>query len=51
MSGEYVQALLGILISAILSENYILVKFYGDDSERATTLNVACRAKEAFGLL
>ncbi len=28
MSG-YVQALLGILISAILTENFILVKFYG----------------------
>ena len=25
----YGQALLGILISAVLSENYILVKFYG----------------------
>ena len=29
MSSEYVNALLGILISAILSENFILVKFYG----------------------
>ena len=26
---EYVQSLLGILISAIISENFILVKFYG----------------------
>ena len=26
---EYVQSLLGILIAAILSENFILVKFYG----------------------
>ena len=26
---EYVQALLGILLSAILTENFILVKFYG----------------------
>ena len=25
----YVQSLLGILISAIISENFILVKFYG----------------------
>ena len=25
----YVQSLLGILLSAILTENYILVKFYG----------------------
>ena len=26
---EYVQALLGILLSAVLTENFILVKFYG----------------------
>ena len=26
---EYVQALIGILVAAILSENFILVKFYG----------------------
>ena len=26
---EYVQSLLGILLSAVLTENYILVKFYG----------------------
>ncbi len=26
---EYIQSLLGILISAIISENFILVKFYG----------------------
>ena len=25
----YVQSLLGILLSAILTENFILVKFYG----------------------
>ena len=25
----YVQALLGILLSAVLTENFILVKFYG----------------------
>ena len=29
MSGSYMQALLGILFSAILTENFILVKFYG----------------------
>ena len=29
MTGSYVQALLGILLSAILTENFILVKFYG----------------------
>ena len=29
MNGEYIQALLGILLSAILTENFILVKFYG----------------------
>ena len=29
MTGRYVQALLGILLSAILTENFILVKFYG----------------------
>ena len=26
---EYIQSLLGILLSAILTENFILVKFYG----------------------
>ena len=29
MDNSYVQALLGILLSAILTENFILVKFYG----------------------
>ena len=29
MNNEYIQALLGILLSAILTENFILVKFYG----------------------
>ena len=29
MAEGYVQALLGILLSAVLTENYILVKFYG----------------------
>jgi electron transport complex protein RnfA len=29
MDGSYINALLGILLSAILTENYILVKFYG----------------------
>ena len=29
MSSNYVQALLGILLSAVLTENFILVKFYG----------------------
>ncbi len=29
MDGGYVQALLGILLSAVLTENFILVKFYG----------------------
>ena len=29
MSSSYMQALLGILLSAILTENFILVKFYG----------------------
>ena len=29
MTGSYVQALLGLLLSAILTENFILVKFYG----------------------
>ena len=29
MNSEYINALLGILLSAILTENYILVKFYG----------------------
>ena len=29
MNGEYINALLGILLSAVLTENYILVKFYG----------------------
>ena len=29
MDGNYINALLGILLSAILTENYILVKFYG----------------------
>ena len=26
---EYVRSLLGILLSAVLTENFILVKFYG----------------------
>ena len=29
MNSEYINALLGILLSAVLTENYILVKFYG----------------------
>ena len=29
MEGNYINALLGILLSAVLTENYILVKFYG----------------------
>ena len=29
MDGSYINALLGILLSAVLTENYILVKFYG----------------------
>ena len=29
MDSDYINALLGILLSAILTENYILVKFYG----------------------
>ena len=29
MTSEYINALLGILLSAVLTENYILVKFYG----------------------
>ena len=29
MEGSYINALLGILLSAVLTENYILVKFYG----------------------
>ena len=29
MDGNYVNVLLGILLSAVLTENYILVKFYG----------------------
>ena len=29
MDGNYINALLGILLSAVLTENYILVKFYG----------------------
>ncbi len=29
MSASYMQSLLGILISAVLTENFILVKFYG----------------------
>ena len=29
MDGNYINALLGILLSAILTENFILVKFYG----------------------
>ena len=29
MDSNYMQALLGILLSAVLTENYILVKFYG----------------------
>ena len=29
MTGSYVEALLGILLSAVLTENFILVKFYG----------------------
>ena len=29
MDGNYMNALLGILLSAVLTENYILVKFYG----------------------
>lgn len=29
MTGSYVQSLLGILLSAVLTENFILVKFYG----------------------
>ena len=29
MGGEYVKVLLGILLSAVLTENFILVKFYG----------------------
>ena len=29
MTGSYMQALLGILLSGVLTENFILVKFYG----------------------
>ena len=29
MSNGYIQSLLGILLSAVLTENFILVKFYG----------------------
>ena len=29
MDGNYINALLGILLSAVLTENFILVKFYG----------------------
>ena len=29
MDGSYINVLLGILLSAVLTENYILVKFYG----------------------
>ncbi len=29
MGGEYVKVLMGILLSAVLTENFILVKFYG----------------------
>ena len=29
MGGEYINVLLGILLSAVLTENFILVKFYG----------------------
>ena len=29
MTNTYVQSLLGILLSAVLTENFILVKFYG----------------------
>ena len=29
MESSYINALLGILLSAVLTENYILVKFYG----------------------
>ena len=29
MNSEYINALLGILLSAVLTENFILVKFYG----------------------
>ena len=29
MDSNYINALLGILLSAVLTENYILVKFYG----------------------
>ena len=46
MSSEYVQALLGILISAILSENYILVKFYGI----CPFMGVSKKIDTAFGM-
>ena len=29
MDSNYINALLGILLSAVLTENFILVKFYG----------------------
>ena len=46
MNGEYVQVLLGILISAILSENYILVKFYGI----CPFMGVSKKIDTAFGM-
>ena len=46
MTSEYVQVLLGILISAILSENYILVKFYGI----CPFMGVSKKIDTAFGM-
>ncbi len=46
MSSEYIQALLGIIISAILSENYILVKFYGI----CPFMGVSKKIDTAFGM-
>ena len=46
MNSEYINALLGILISAILSENYILVKFYGI----CPFMGVSKKIDTAFGM-
>ena len=46
MNNEYIQVLLGILLSAILTENFILVKFYGI----CPFMGVSKKIDTAFGM-
>ena len=46
MNNEYIQVLLGILLSAVLTENYILVKFYGI----CPFMGVSKKIDTAFGM-